>query len=349
MDGMSPDSGAASAVGTAPKAPPVAETLRQMLWKRFRRHRLAMVSLVLLALLTLACFASPLAVRKATLQDVDGVEEVVFGPGLLRYTESGEDEDLANRFQSSSLAHPLGTDHLGRDVLIRLLYGGRISISVGIVAAVFSSILGILVGALAGYFGGGIDTLLMRFTDAMLSVPILPLMIVISLVDLEKIGLGWLVHMELAGLRLESVARILFVVIVFEWMGVARLVRASILSLKERDFVMAARALGGTSPRIILVHLIPNAMAPIIVATTLAAGSIILYESVLSYLGLGIMPPTASWGNMLNGSQEYLRKAPMLAFWPGMLIWITVTAFNFLGDGLRDALDPRFISEKAKG
>lgn len=339
----------ADALLAEPAAAARVETLRQMLWKRFRRHRLAMVSLFALGLLALLCFASPLLIQEVTFQEIDGVDTPVFGPGLLRYTDSGEKIDISNRFSPASATHWLGTDDLGRDMLARLLQGGRISISIGLIAALCSSLVGILIGALSGYYGGWLDMLLMRFTDAMLSVPVLALMILISMIDISKIGLGWLKGVLWGELNVESIVRLMFVVVFFEWMGVARLVRGSILSLKERDFVMAARALGGSSRRIILLHLIPNAMAPIIVATTLAAGSIILYESVLSYLGLGIMPPTPSWGNMLNGAQEYMRKAPWLAVYPGVLIWMTVTAFNFLGDGLRDALDPKYISGKGTG
>ncbi len=334
------------AAAVAP-APPKVETLRQMLWKRFRKHRLAMASLVMLALLTSLCFASPLIVQQATVQDVDGVEEIVFGAGLLRYTDSGEEIDLSGRFQPPGGSHPLGTDDLGRDILVRLLQGGRISISIGLIAALAAAFIGVSIGALSGYFGGWLDTLLMRFTDAMLSVPVLALMIVIAAIDMEKIGLGWVGSLRWGDLKLDSIAKLLFVVVLFEWMGVARLVRGSVLSLRERDFVMAARALGASHGRIIGLHLVPNAIAPIIVATTLAAGEIILYEAVLSFLGLGIMPPTPSWGNMLHGAQEYIRKSPWLAVYPGVLIWVTVTAFNFLGDGLRDALDPKYISGKA--
>lgn len=341
-----PDLAAAPEPMVDPQALVPTETLRQMLWKRFRRHRLAMLSLYGLGVLTLMCFSVSWVVQRPTLQDVDGVEEVTFGPGLLRYTENGETTDLGHRFQPSSWQHPLGTDDLGRDVLIRLLEGGRVSILVGLIAAVVASLVGILVGAVAGYFGGWWDTLLMRFTDAMLSVPVLALMIVISMIDLQKVGLGFLSTLYWGELKLESLLRLMFVVVLFDWMGVARLVRGCVLSLKERDYVMAARALGAGSPRILLRHLVPNAMAPIIVATTLAAGGIILYESVLSFLGLGIMPPTPSWGNMLSGAQEYIRKAPLVALYPGLLIWLTVTAFNFLGDGLRDALDPKFFGSK---
>jgi len=320
------------------------DSIRNHLWRRFCQHRLAIASLVLLGILAALCAAAPLLVQTATIREVDGVDEVAFGPGLWRYTDTGESIDTGGRFQPSSAHHWLGTDDLGRDLLIRLLEGGRISLTVGLVAALCASLVGVGIGALAGYFGGVLDMLLMRFTDAMLSVPVLALMIVISMVDLTKLGLGWLVRMRWGELDVAGLAKLMFVVVIFQWMGVARLVRGSMLTLKERDFVMAARALGAGHARIIFHHLVPNAMAPIIVATTLAAGSTILYESVLSFLGLGVMPPTSSWGNMLSSAQEYMRKSPWLAVYPGVLIWLTVTAFNFLGDGLRDALDPKHLA-----
>lgn len=312
------------------RAAPRYETLNQILWRRFRRHRLAYASLWILAGLVLVCFSVNV------FSDAQGT--VYFG--LLHYTDSGKAEDIDNSFAGPSARHPFGTDEMGRDVLIRVLQGGRISLTVGLVAALCAALLGTVIGALAGYLGGWIDTVLMRVTDAMLSLPILALMILLAAIDFRKLHLAFLAQSTTG-----SLVKIMFVVIFFEWMGVARLVRGSVLSLRERDFVTAARALGGSSARILLFHLIPNCMAPIIVSTTLAIGGIILYESVLSFLGLGIMPPMSSWGNMLSHAQsDILRGYWWLAAFPGALIWITVTAFNFLGDGLRDALDPRFVS-----
>ncbi len=245
--------------------------------------------------------------------------------------------DLMSRLAGPSLAHPLGTDDLGRDLFLRLLYGGRVSMAVGLTAAVVSTTLGTAVGLLAGYFGGRLDALLMRLTDAVIALPLLPLLIVLAAVDLTKIGVP-------AGLtQSDSVDlwRIVAIIALVGWTTVARLVRATTLSLLARDFVRAAAALGAGPARIMLVHILPNALSPIIVATTLAVGNVILFESVLSFLGLGIQPPIASWGNMLSNAQEMLTQAPQLVIYPGLAIMLTVIAFNFLGDGLQDALDPR--------
>ncbi len=294
-------------------------------WDRFKTHRLAFVSwLVLLTLLTLS-FSAPLFSKYVTRYEMSQV-------------------DLSASFKPISLKHPFGTDELGRDVFTRILYGGRVSLMVGITAALAATIIGTLIGAVAGYYGGWLDTLLMRFTDTMISLPTLPLMIILAAVDLPK-------HLNLKALPLGidvSVLNIICIVVIFSWMGVARLVRGSVLSLKERDFVAAAQALGMSTGRIIFVYLIPNCMAPIIVSATLAVGGNILYESALSFLGLGIQPPVPSWGNMLNNAQDYLRKAPMLALFPGLFILLTVVSINFLGDGLRDALDPHFVQGRKK-
>jgi peptide/nickel transport system permease protein len=234
-----------------------------------------------------------------------------------------------------SLAHPLGTDELGRDLMLRLLHGGRVSLGVGLAAAVIAAVIGTGIGLVAGYFGGRFDSLLMRLTDGVIALPLLPLLIVLAAIDLTKLGLP-----EASG-GTASLYRIVGLIALVGWTTTARLVRAATLSMKARDFVTAARALGAGNGRIMAVHLLPNVASPIIVATTLSIGNIVLLESVLSFLGLGIQPPMASWGNMLTNAQELIYSAPMLAVWPGLLIFITVMAFNFVGDGLQDALDPR--------
>ncbi len=291
--------------------------LRRRLFSRFVRHRLAVASAVVLAILILASAFAP-AVERLMGADI-------------------RDVDLGAILRGPSLAHPLGTDELGRDLLVRLLYGGRISLLVGLVAAVFSAIIGAVIGILAGYFGGRLDDLLMRFTDGVIALPILPLLIVLAAVDLTKLGLP----ASVANAGDISLYRIIVITALFGWTGVARLVRGATLSLKEREFVRAAIAMGASPWRVMRVHILPNAISPIIVATTLSVGGIILFESVLSFLGLGIQPPIPSWGNMLTGAQEQLSSAPQLMIWPGLMIFITVIAFNFLGDGLQDALDPR--------
>ena len=245
--------------------------------------------------------------------------------------------DLYHRLAAPSLAHPLGTDELGRDLLLRLLEGGRISLEVGIAGALAAAVLGTAIGLVAGYRGGLVDGLLMRTTDAVIALPLLPLLIVLAAIDLRKLG----VPPELARSEAASLYRIVALVALVGWTTVARIVRGAALSLKAQDYVRAAVGLGATPLRIMLVHILPNLASPVIVATALSIGNVILLESVLSFLGLGIAPPLASWGAMLSGAQETITIAPLLAFYPGLLIFLVVVACNLVGDGLRDALDPR--------
>ncbi|MEM8949793.1 MAG: ABC transporter permease [Pseudomonadota bacterium] len=292
-------------------------TPRRMVLRRFLRHRLAVASGVLLALLALASLAAPL-VAQLLGHDVDAV-------------------DLFNRFSPASLDHPLGTDELGRDLLLRLLYGGQISLFVGLVGAIAAATIGTIIGVIAGYAGGRIDAFLMRLTDAVIALPLLPLLIILAAIDFTKIGLPAAVMRSSYG----SLYIILGIIALVGWTTVARLVRGATLSVRERPYVQAAVALGAGPSRIIARHILPNIVSPIIVATTLSVGNIILTESILSFLGLGIQPPLPSWGNMLTNAQELIWQAPALAIWPGLLIFVAVIAFNFLGDGLQDALDPR--------
>ncbi len=242
--------------------------------------------------------------------------------------------DLMAGLEPPSLAHPLGTDELGRDVLTRLLAAGQISIAVGVGGALLAALVGTVIGLVSGYAGGAVDSLLMRLTDLVISLPLLPLLIVLAAVDLGKLGLT--LAPELSG-----IVRIVALVALFNWTTTARIVRSSALSLRTREFVRAAEALGAGTWRVLIRHILPNAVGPLIVATTLSVGNVILLESVLSFLGLGIPPPTPSWGNMLTGAQELLFEAPRLALWPGLMIFATVLACNLLGDGLQVALDPR--------
>ncbi len=295
------------------------QSVRRVLWRRLLRHRLAVASLLVLALLAALTLAAPL-VEAALGLDANRVQ-------------------LLNRFQPPSAAHPLGTDELGRDLLLRLLYGGRVSLAVGLAAALGAALIGTALGLLAGYYGGSLDALLMRLADAVIALPLLPLLIVLVAVDLGKLGLP----ADLARSENVSLYRIVFLIALVGWTTVARLVRGATLTMRTREFVRAAEALGAGAPRVMLVHILPNVVSPIIVATTLSVGNIILLESVLSFLGLGIQPPIPSWGNMLTGAQELIWTAPALAIWPGLLIFVTVIAFNFLGDGLQDALDPRAV------
>ncbi|MGE5552723.1 MAG: oligopeptide ABC transporter permease [Betaproteobacteria bacterium] len=291
-----------AAIASSPqvrRAVRVDSPLRQVT-RRFRKNRLAVLGLIMLLLLSFTA---------------------LFTPWIARYKPT--QIDLFSVQSPPSREHPLGTDELGRDALTRLLYGSRVSLSVGLAATVISTTVGVLVGAVAGYYGGLVDNLLMRFVDIMLSFPTLFLLIILA-AYFKTTVLGVIAIIGLTG-----------------WMNVARLVRGEFLSLKEKEFTEAARALGIRDGRIIFRHLLPNAMAPVIVAATLNVGGSIIYESALSFLGVGIQPPAASWGNMLTNAQDYLWNAPWLAIWPGFMIFVTVLAFNFVGDGLRDALDPR--------
>ncbi|MET4697213.1 peptide/nickel transport system permease protein [Constrictibacter sp. MBR-5] len=310
---------------SVPAAMPVSVSPGALAWRRFRAHRLALASAALLILLALLALGAPWI---AAWRGVDG-----------------EAVDLLLRFGQPSAAHPLGTDDLGRDVLARLLQGGRVSLFVGLAAALTSAVFGTVIGLAAGFYGGRLDTLLMRFTDGVISLPLLPLLIVLAAVDLTKLGMS----PALAQSPEISLYRIVVIVSLFGWTTVARLVRGSALAVREQEFVRAARALGAGPLRLMAVHILPAVVSPIVVATTLSVGNIILFESVLSFLGLGIQPPLPSWGNMLTNAQELVWEAPMLAVYPGLAIFATVIAFNFLGDGLQDALDPRATRETLRG
>lgn len=272
--------------------------------------------LLALGLAALAAFAAPLL-------------QVLLG-------HDPEAVDLLARLEPPSAAHPLGTDELGRDYLLRLAYGGRVSLAVGVLGALLAAAIGAAVGLLAGYAGGRADAALMRLTDAVIALPLLPLLVVLAAADPAKLGLPAGLDQGAAG----GAGRIVLIVALFGWTTTARLVRASVLSLRRRDFVLAARALGAGPLRIALRHLLPNAAGPLVVATTLSVGQVILAESTLSFLGLGIQPPTPSWGNMLTGAQELLFEAPRLAVLPGLLIFLAVAACNRFGDTLQAALAP---------
>ena len=287
---------------------------------RFVRHRMALASGFVLAALAAAALAAPMAA------------------GLLGLDPN--EIDLLARFGPPSAAHPLGTDEIGRDVALRLLHGGRVSLLVGLATAAIAAAIGTVIGLAAGYYGGWLDAMLMRLTDTVIALPLLPLLIVLAAIDLGKLGLP----ADLATAPEISLYRIIAIIALVGWTTVARLVRGAALSLRERDFVLAAKSQGASGARIMFRHILPNAVSPIVVATTLSVGNIILLESVLSFLGLGIQPPIPSWGNMLTNAQELIYEAPMLAVWPGLAIFVTVVAFNFLGDGLQDALDPRALA-----
>lgn len=292
-----------------------------------RRKRFSLLGTISASVLTAIaglCFAAPLV-------------ELMVGV-------DPESVDLFARLTPPSAEHPLGTDELGRDLLARLLRGGQVSLLVGVIAAIAACGIGAAIGLVAGFLGGKVDALLMRLADGVISLPLLPLLIVLAVVDLTKLGLS----PDAANSEAVLMGRLVILIALVGWPGVARLVRAATLSLREREFVEAARALGFGPMRIAFRHILPNTLAPILVAMTLAVGNVILFESVLSFLGLGIRPPTPSWGNMLTGAQELIWEAPMLAVWPGMLIFLTVLSVNILGDELRKYFDPRTLKVPGK-
>lgn len=277
------------------------QTIWDLFLRRFKRHKPAIVSLILLAVLAAICFSSPLYIDEDDVHRLD--------TKMMRKPPSAE--------------HPLGTDDVGRDMLLRIIYGGIISLRIGVLAASIGVSLGVTIGTVCGYFGGWIDNVLMRIAEALLSIPTLFILIVLSRV------LG------------SSVIIIITVIGVLSWMRISRLVRANVLSLRERDYVTAARAQGAPVSRILMRHIVPNTLAPIVVAGTLQVGRAIVLEASLSFLGMGVQPPTATWGSMLNRAQAYLTTAPWIAIAPGVMILVVVLCVNFLGDGLRDALDPQ--------
>jgi len=286
-------------------------------WQRLKRDPAAMAGLIVLLLMIALCYASPL------FEHWLGV--------------SATDTDLFSRFTPPDDTHLLGADDAGRDELTRLLLGGQISLSIGLLGALGSSFVGTIVGAVAGYARGKTDMILMRITDGIIALPTLPLLIILAALDLSKLGFS----QEFIRSGAAGYWRIVLIVTLLGWTGVARLVRASTLALAEREYVLAARAQGASSWWILTVHILPNAVSPVIVATTLAMGRVILAESALSFLGVGIQPPQTSWGSMLTNAQELIGNAPELAIYPGLLILIAVVAINFFGDGLQAAFDPR--------
>lgn len=287
------------------------ERYLQIVWRRFRRHRVALAGAAVLLFFIFIAIASP---------------------WIAPYDPYVQNLELKNA--APSPAHWLGTDELGRDVLSRLMHAARISLTVAFVVVLISQTAGALIGAISGYFGGWVDNLIQRVVDFMLTLPLLPLLLTIS---------ALLSDVTIPGLSREwsSVIIIIVVLSAFGWVGAARLVRGVVLSLREQAFTEAARALGMSGLQIVVRHMIPNAMAPIIVGATLALGTVIILEAALSFLGFGIQPPVPTWGNMLDNAQADMWTQPFKAIVPGFCIFLTSLSFNFVGDGLRDALDPR--------
>jgi len=285
-------------------------------WRQFRRHKLAMAGLLVFALMVLGTFiGSPL------------------------YPKAIDELDFTVVSGSLTWSHPFGTDALGQDILARVLWGGRVSISVGIVAAMVAVGFGTFVGAMAGFFGGFVDTLLMRLTDLFISLPQLPLLLLVSF--LFKQSFYNTFERRFGSGNFGIFVLIVLVISILNWMSTARLVRASFLSTKEKEFVEAARAIGATRPSLIFKHILPNVVSPIIVAATLAVGAAIITESALSFLGLGFPSDVPTWGSMLFEAKDRFTFAVHEALFPGLMIFLTVLAINYIGDGLRDALDPR--------
>lgn len=282
-------------------------SMGRMVWRRFRRHRGAVLGAIILTIIIVSCLLAPLS---------------PYDP---------EKSDLTSALQPPSWQHPFGTDPLGRDMLTRVLYGGRISLFVGFMVVIITLLIGIPVGAIAGFLGGWVDEVLMRVIDASLALPTLMILILLSAIMRE---------IEIPFLQRNNVMTIAFVIGILSWMTIARLVRAIFLTLREMEYVSASRALGASDFRIIVSEILPNGFGPIIVAATLGIGWAIMEESGLSFLGFGIQPPTPSWGNLLNSAQEHLVKHPWLAIFPGLMIFFTIISVNYIGDGLRDALDP---------
>jgi peptide/nickel transport system permease protein len=302
---------ATASAQAAPRRPPLSPWREA--WRRFRRHKLAVAGLVVLLLLIAMVLLGPL-VWKVAINDID----------------------FSARLKGPSLAHPFGTDDLGQDLLSRMMYGGRISIAVGIAAMAMALTVGVAIGAIAGISRGAIDGALMWVTDLFLSLPQLPLLLLLIYLFRDRLKM-------IFGPEVGIFLLIVFVIGCFRWMPVARLVRAQFFSLREKEFVEAARALGATTSRQVVRHILPNALGPVIVAGTIDVAAAIIAESTLSFLGLGFPPDIPTWGRILYDSREYLDIATYWALFPGAAIFMTVLAINFVGDGLRDALDPRKV------
>lgn len=287
-------------------------------WRQFRRHRLAMAGLVVLGLI---------------------VGSSIFGP--LVYTTPYNQVDFSIAAQGPSWEHPFGTNDLGQDMLARVLWGGRISVAVGLLAMLLAVSVGVLVGAVAGYVGGTTDEALMGLTDMFFALPQLPLLLLIIYLFREPVT-------DLLGPEAGVFALIVVVIGGLTWMSVTRLVRGNVLVLREVEFVAAARAVGVPRHRIIIRHILPNTLGPLVVAATLAVGAAIITESSLSFLGLGFPPDTPTWGRMLFEAQNYIEFTPSMAVFPGLFIFLTVLSINYIGDGLRDSLDPQLRGRRGK-
>ncbi len=289
----------------------------KVIWKRFRKHKLAVGGMVTITLIALACFLAPWVAPYDPIRDL---------------ARDANGQILSN--DPPSREHLMGTDSIGRDVFSRLLFAGRISLAVAFIVTIFATIIGVVIGAFSGYYGGTLDDVIQRFVEFLITIPLLPLLLAFS---------ALLRGLTIPGLPPEwsSAVIITVILILFGWMTASVLIRGMVLSLRKQEFTEAAKALGLGSLGIISRHMIPNSLAPIIVFATLNLGYVIIIESALSFLGFGIQPPVPTWGNMLNEYQNEMWTQPAKVFYPGLLIFICVLAFNYIGDGLRDAMDPR--------
>jgi peptide/nickel transport system permease protein len=295
----------------------VEESPWKVIWKRYRKHKLALAGMVTITLIALACYLAPLYAPYDPVRDI-----------------SRDENGMILRNDPPSLQHLMGTDNVGRDVFTRLLYAGQISLTVAFIVTFFSTLIGVSVGAISGYYGGWVDEVIQRFVEFLITIPLLPLLLAFS---------ALLRGLEIPGLPPEWSSAVIITIILtfFGWMSASILIRGMVLSLRNQEFTEAAKALGLGSLGIITRHMIPNSLAPIIVSATLGLGFVIIIESALSFLGFGIQPPIPTWGNMLNEYQNEMWTQPAKVFYPGLVIFVCVLAFNYVGDGLRDAMDPR--------
>jgi peptide/nickel transport system permease protein len=289
----------------------------KIIWRRFRKHKLALAGIVVILLIALVCFLAPWVAPYDPIRDI-----------------AKDENGMIINNDPPSMEHLMGTDNIGRDVFSRLLYAGRISLLVAFTVTICAVLVGVIIGAFSGYYGGATDEVIQRFVEFMVAIPLLPLLLAFSAL-MRGVSIPFLPR------EWSSAVIITVILIIFLWTGSSLLVRGMILSLRNQEFTEAAKAMGMNNFGIITKHMIPNALAPIIVSATLLLGGVIIFESALSFLGFGIQLPVPTWGNMLNEYQNEMWTQPAKVFYPGLMIFVCVLAFNYIGDGLRDAMDPR--------
>jgi peptide/nickel transport system permease protein len=294
-----------------------AHTMLQIVVRRFLAHRMAVMGAIIMSFMLI----------------------FTVGGAIIFSEAEGNAVNPRNRNQPPTLEYPFGTDEVGRNILIRMIYGGQISLAIGVLAAAIAVTMGTLVGLVSGYFGGWIDAILMRIVEALLAIPTLLLLLLLSnsLIRAPSI-------VNILGRQISiSVVAIVLIIGFLGWMGLSRIVRSMVLTLKEQEFVLAAKVIGARDGRILFTHILPNCLAPIIVAATLGVGVAIITEAYLSFLGFGVLPPTATWGNIMTRAQDMIDRIWWMWMFPGVFLTLTVLSINFIGDGLRDALDPRSL------